>query len=416
MAEIAPFAAIRYDLTKTKGDLSALLAPPYDVLDGEDKEALLARSDRNIVALDLPHIPPKSAGPAAVYDASAKLLREWLADGTLIRDQQPALYLYHQEFCHAGKTYSRRKFIARVRLQPFSEGVILPHEQTFGGPKEDRLALMKATRCNISPVFGLYGDPEDRVGTAFAATAQGEPDALANLEGVTNRMWIVTDPATVQTVVSALAAQKIYIADGHHRYGTALNYRDCCAQELGAALPADHPAQYVMMVLGSMDDPGSLIIPYNRTLARIDLDTIVSAWQPGVEPTGAEQADVVLFEGATGKEVPLRFTDRPKLKELETGQVAPWYDLDAAYLHRYLINVLLREKLGSEPQIRYTKSAENTKQVARNENGVGLLVQATPMAHLRAMSEAGGLMPQKSTFFYPKLATGLTINPLAADR
>ena len=135
MAEIAPFAAIRYDLTKTKGDLSALLAPPYDVLDGADKEALLARNGRNIVAIDLPHIPPKSAGPAAVYEASAQLLRAWLADGTLVREQQPALYLYHQEFGYAGKTYNRRKFIARVRLQPFSEGVILPHEQTFGGSK-----------------------------------------------------------------------------------------------------------------------------------------------------------------------------------------------------------------------------------------------------------------------------------------
>ena len=412
MAEIAPFAAVRYDLTKTQGDLSALLAPPYDVLDGEDKEALLARSDRNIVAIDLPHIPPKSAGPPAVYEASAKLLNTWLTDGTLVREPQPALYLYHQEFSYAGQTYTRRKFIARVRLQPFCEGVILPHEQTFGGPKEDRLALMKATKCNISPVFGLFTDPEDQVGTTFSATARREPDAVAELDGVKNRMWIVTDADTITAVVNALADKKLYIADGHHRYGTALNYRDFRAAEQGGSLPAEHPAQYVMMVLGSMDDPGSLIIPYNRTLAQIDLDTVVSAWKPGTEKVSAEQADVVLFEGSSGKEVPLRFTDRTKLKELETGQVAPWYDLDAAYLHRYLIDVLLRAQLGSEPQIRYTKSAENTKQVARAEKGVGLLVQATPMAHLRAMSEAGGLMPQKSTFFYPKLATGLTINPL----
>ncbi|HNQ24432.1 MAG TPA: DUF1015 domain-containing protein [Phycisphaerae bacterium] len=429
MARIAPFAAVRYDEKRNGGDVSALIAPPYDVLDQADKDALLARSDRNIVAIDLPHIPPKSAGPPEAYAAAARRLESWLADGTLIRDPAPALYLYHQTFDCAGRQYTRKKFIARLELRPFSDGVVLPHELTFGGPKEDRLALMKATRCNISPVFGLYHDPEDRVGRTFAATAARRPDVTATLDGVGNRMWIVTDAGTIRQVVDTLADKKVYIADGHHRYGTALNYREFCTQQAGKSLPPDHPAHYVMMVLGSMDDPGSLIIAYNRTLAHVDLATVLEAWKPGTalverrDPCCAcggrsaaaaspGNADIVLFDGKSGKEVALRFTDRPQLKTLQKGEVEPWYDLDAAYLHRYLIDELLKQRLGRAPDVRYTKSAENTRQVARDEAGVGLLLNPTPMAHLRAVSEAGGLMPQKSTFFYPKLATGLTINPL----
>ena len=414
MAQIAAFPGIRYDYTATNGDLSTLIAPPYDVLDQADKDALLAKSPHNIVAVDLPHLPPKSAGPIEVYEKAAQTLQAWLSAGRLVREDQPALYLYHQTFEYAGKQYTRKKFFARIKLQPFSDGVVLPHERTFGGPKEDRLALMKTTQCNVSPVFGLYTDPEDRVGQAFAPVAETKPPVTAELEGVRNEMWIVTDPAVVDAVVTALADKKIYIADGHHRYGTALNYRDWLAEQQGGQLPADHPAQFALMVLGSMDDPGSLIIPYNRTLANVDVDTVVDAWGPGVAPVAdAAMADICLFDGRSGREVLLAFTNRPVLRELQAGEVEPWYDLDAAYLHRYLIDELLAKKLGSAPDVRYTKSAENTREVARETQDVGLLMRATPMEHLRAVSEAGGLMPQKSTFFYPKLATGMVLNPLA---
>ena len=177
-------------------------------------------------------------------------------------------------------------------------------------------------------------------------------------------------------------------------------------------LPDDHPANYVMLVLASMDDPGCLILPYNRALGEVDLATVLDAWSPGTEPAAPDEADIRLFEGETGKETRLRFTKRDILTTLETDKCKPWYDLDAAYLHRYLIDELLRGKLGAQPKVRYVKSAEDAKQTAWDESGVALLVNATPMAHLRAVSEAGGLMPQKSTYFYPKLATGLTINPL----
>jgi uncharacterized protein (DUF1015 family) len=414
MPEIQPFRAVRYDSTRTGGDVSNLIAPPYDVLGQGDKDALLSKSARNIVAVDLPHIPPKSLGPQEAYDRSAETLKAWLADGTLVREKKPALYVYHQTFEHAGKTYIQRKFITAVRLRPFEEGVILPHEETFGGPKEDRLALMKATACNLSPVFALYTDPEDVIGEAFASIVQGEPDVVGTMGGVANKVWIVTELQVIGTVVSAMAPKKLYIADGHHRYGTALNYRNWLREQEGGVLPEDHPANFVMLVLGSMDDSGSLILPYHRALGNVELATVLDAWSAGTEPAPVGQEDVVLYDGATGAEKRLRYTDRGKLRSLEPGQCPSWYRLDAAYLHRYLIDELLRARAGREPRVRYVKSAEDARQVAKDEAGVALLVNATPMEHLRAVSEEGGLMPQKSTYFYPKLATGLTINPLTA--
>jgi len=413
MLEVRPFAAIRFDHTKTGGDLSALIAPPYDVLDQSDKDALLAKSDHNIVAVDLPHLPPKSAGPPECYERAARTLASWLSDGTMVREAQPALYLYHQTFIHEGKTYTRRKFIARVRLRPFADGVILPHELTFGGPKEDRLALMKATKCQLSPIFGLYSDPNDVLGKAFAPTTRKTPDATGVLDGVENKTWLVTDRGLIDNVTTALRDRKLYIADGHHRYGTALMYRDWAKGQNGGSLPDDHPANFCMFVLASMDDPGCLILPYYRALGGVNLDAVLEAWSDGVARCAEDDADLVLMDGASGAEVGVRFTNRAVLRTIDESQCAPWYKLDYAYLHVYLINVLLEEKLDAEPVVRYVKSAGDARRTAREESGVALLTKATPMAHLRAVSEAGGFMPQKSTYFFPKLATGITLNPLA---
>ncbi|MHC4089576.1 MAG: DUF1015 family protein [Planctomycetota bacterium] len=325
MAEIRPFQAIRYDQTRWGGDLSNVIAPPYDVLDQSDKEALLSRSDHNIVAIDLPHIPPKSAGPPEVYQRSAQMLDGWLESGALVRESQPALYVYHQVFEHDGKRYTRRKFIARLRLVPFSEGIVLPHEQTFGGPKEDRLALTKATRCNVSPVFALYTDPQDAVGQALARITSRQPEVVATTDDVENRLWVITEAAVTEAVTAVMAEKRIFIADGHHRYGTALNYRQFVTGQSGA-LPGDHPANYVMVVLGSMDDPGSLILPYNRVLVGPDatVGKIIQTWSTGCEEVDAVSADLTLYGGARQSESPLRFTNRRQLRRLEPQRSDAW--------------------------------------------------------------------------------------------
>ena len=374
---------------------------------------MLAKSDRNIVAVDLPHIPPKSAGPPGAYERAARLLEAHLADGTLVRENRPALYVYHQEFEYGGASFTRRKFFAAIRLAPFSEGSILPHEETFGGPKEDRLALMKATRCQLSPILGMFVDPGDRVGGAFAGETARAPDVTAEMGGIQHRLWIVTDAGAIDRVTSELAGKRIFIADGHHRYGTALMYRDSVLERAGGSLAHDHPANYIMFVLASMDDPGCLILPYHRVLAGVDSETVRVAWSEGTAPVSPEDADVVLFDGRSGEETALRFSARDRLREVEPDHCDAWYELDYAYLHRYLIDVLLREALGAPPDVRYVKSADAARRTACDESGVGLLVNATTMAQLRNVSEAGELMPQKSTYFHPKLATGLAMYPLA---
>jgi uncharacterized protein (DUF1015 family) len=212
-----------------------------------------------------------------------------------------------------------------------------------------------------------------------------------------------------------MADKRVFIADGHHRYGTALMYRDHLAQQAGGKLAYDHLAEYVMMVLGSMDDPGSLILPYFRVLAGkgLTLNGLRQCWADGAADCAEREADLVLYDGGDGRTVPLRYTNRGALMRLAPEKSEAWRALDYAYLHRYLIDELLAPKMSGTLRIHYVKSPEQVRAVAKDEGGIGLLVKATPMAHLRAVSEAGELMPQKSTYFYPKLATGLVINPLS---
>ncbi|UCG33532.1 MAG: DUF1015 domain-containing protein, partial [Phycisphaerales bacterium] len=261
MAAIQEFRAIRYGSGSGLGrDLSAVIAPPYDVLDEADKARLTAQSNYNIATIDLPFIPPKKAGPDEVYQQAAKTMNKWLEGGVLARDDKPAFYLYHQNFQWEGREYTRRLFFARLRLEPFGEGSVFPHELTFGGPKEDRLKLMKATRCQLSPIFGLYLDPANKIMSLLEAKVVSEPDVAAVMEDVANRLWAVTDPDANAAVRDAMSDKKIYVADGHHRYSTALMYRDWLAEQEGELAP-DHPARFVLMALAVMEDPGMLILP-----------------------------------------------------------------------------------------------------------------------------------------------------------
>ena len=417
MADITPFRALRYDFQSLDSKVSDRIAPPYDILDQSDKDRLLTRSDRNIVAVDLPHVPPKSLGPPEAYESAAVILDGWTKDGTLVREQAPAFYVYHQVFEHDGRSYTRRAFFTRLRLEPFSTGSVLPHEQTFGGPKEDRLALMKTTRTNLSPVLALYRDPNDEVALAFASSIERPPDAVGTLNNVQNRLWIVSDSAVVNRIVRAFADRKIYIADGHHRYITALNYRDWLAERTKAGLSTDHPANFALLALASMDDAGNLLLPTHRVLTDIpdvSLDQLMQTWKPGCAETSPDQADMTLFCGAGAQTKHVRFTNRAVLASLEPGMSDAWCELDVAYLHRYLIDELFTPSIsrGDTPKIRYIKTLHDAESCARNEKGIALICKPTTMSQLRSVSEAGDLMPAKSTYFYPKVVTGLVINPL----
>jgi len=428
MAQIEPFRAIRFN----REELSGVIAPPYDILTAEDKEHLLAEDEHNIVAIDLPHVPPKSAGPDAVYQKAAGELTSWLDIHCLVHDRRPAFYAYHQTYQIGGRELTRKKFFARLRLEPFGEGSIYAHEQTFGGPKEDRLKLTQATRCNLSPIFGLYPDAENGVAALIDDALDRPPDQSGVLDGVQNKLWAITDPETVDEIRKALADKPIFIADGHHRYGTALMYRDQQLESLGTLRPAD-PINFVLAVLGGMEDPGATIQPYFRTICDLPELTLgqlqdalsdVFNWTPISTPKDAAALATAL--GKVGEKAMALYIAKDDacaaIKPKDADLLAPYKpERDPALrnspyfiLHRYVLDEVIAPKFnsGTPPTVHYHKSMANAMRDAVDTRGLAALMPATAMTELRNICMSGELMPQKSTYFYPKLATGMVINPL----
>ncbi|HPF41526.1 MAG TPA: DUF1015 domain-containing protein [Phycisphaerae bacterium] len=428
MARIEPFTAIRFN----SADVSHLIAPPYDILDESDKATLQGKDDHNIVGIDLPHMPPKTAGPDEVYLKAAGDLTCWLDIRALVRDGRPGLYVYHQTYKLGGKTLTRKKFFARLRLEELGKGQIFAHEQTFGGPKEDRLKLTTATRCNVSPIFGLYPDATNEISELIGEAIEGEPSQQGMLDGVENKLWVIDDLPTIKSIQVRMADKPIFIADGHHRYGTALMYRDQYIAEYGQ-VAEDDPVNFVLAVLGGMEDPGATIQPYFRSMTNLPgvtsnelKETLADAfeWKATAMPKDdAALAKVLAKASAQAIALYVAKDDAcaivtPKhpdpLAGLEKGHSEAWRTLSYTILHKLIIDRLVSPKLnGGEPvAMHYQKSMAESIADAKANSGVACLMQATTMTQLRDICTAGDLMPQKSTYFYPKLATGMVINPL----
>jgi uncharacterized protein (DUF1015 family) len=427
MSLISPLRGVRYS-TSAGTDISTKLAPPYDVLDAADKAALLKRDPRNFVRIDLPHVPAKEAGPPAVYAAARDQLRAWLQDGTLLRDAQPALYAYHQHYEHRGTRYLRKMFFARLRLEPLGSGSVFPHEKTFGGPKEDRLALMRATEANLSPIFVLYEDARNELAGALEAALGPAPVASGTLDDVQSRLWCVQDPTAIETAERLMSTRPTYIADGHHRYGTALLYREGLEKTRGA-LPEDHPANFVLSVFCAMEDPGLLILPTHRVLPRVPvmIDRLRGDEALDVQQLSRTTADEVIeslsqlgpqavgvFIGPSDTVLAIRPRKSNILDKLEPDHSEAWRRLGVAFLHGYLLGRVSAPAAlqGEVPEVTYIKSGVGAVELARETGGTAFLLQPTTMAELRAVCQAGDLMPQKSTYFYPKLASGLVVSML----
>lgn len=428
MAIIRPLPAIRY-ATAQQSDLSTRIAPPYDVLDERDKRDLLARDPRNFVALDLPHVPPKDAGPPVVYAGAAQTMQDWLRERVLVKDALQSLYVYHQTFRHGGREFTRRMFFARLKLEPFGSGNVFAHEQTFGGPKEDRLALMRATAAQLSPIFGLYEDANNEVAEALQSAAAVEPMAHGTMDEVVNRVWAVSDPGLISGVAAMMHPRAVYIADGHHRYGTSLMYREEVVAARGS-LREDDPANFVLCVFCAMDDPGLLILPTHRVLpdakgvtssalaadAALAVTGLRAKTPDGATTELAEHGPqaVAMHSGAEQGFFAITPADPDLLDKYEPKKSAAWRKLGVAFLHRYIIDVAITGTSPAEarPSVTYLKSASAAAELARSSGGVAFLLQPTTMEELRAVCQAGDLMPQKSTFFFPKLASGLIVNPL----
>ncbi len=426
MAQIRPFAGIRY--SRKTSDFSGVIAPPYDVLNDAQKASLQARHPNNIVTVDLPFTPPKSVGPDEVYLGANNTLQAWLRAGVLEKDKRPAIYPYAQTYQWANRSFHRRGFYALVKLSPFGQGEVVPHEKTYQGPIEDRLKLMRYTGMQLSPIFGLFSDPRGEVNSLLYRNV-GKPEQSGTLDSVQNDLWSVTDAEVETQIIDLMKKRPIYIADGHHRYTTALSYQKEVAEQNGGTLPPAHPANWCMFVLVPMQDDGLLILPTHRligNLANFEMTIFRHAMQgyfdiveTNLRPEQFEDAATGnhvfgLYEGATKKLHLLKLKNDDVLHELEPSQSDAWRRLDVAILQRYLLDAVIQPEFAQgEVTKGYTAHAsEIAPQVDGKKYQIALMLKSTPLHALEELGKHKEVMPQKSTFFYPKLATGMVMNPL----
>jgi uncharacterized protein (DUF1015 family) len=432
VAQIRPFAGIHFSRHRSP-DISKLIAPPYDVLDEQGRAALQAKDPHNVVYVDLPHIPPKTAGPDEVYEKANINLQAWLKSGVLERDPRHALYPYTQNYEHGDRTFHRRGFIALVRLSPFGEGEVVPHEKTYKGPIEDRLKLMRATGMQLSPIFGLYSDPRNEV-TGMLYHDLGKPELSGTLDGVQNDLWAVNDADVENRVIDWMKHKPVYIADGHHRYTTALQFQKEAQDQAGGKLPPGHPANFCMFVLVGMQDDGLLILPTHRLIAGMsgfDIEAFKQKVSNAFDVTAANVSPEQLAGAASAleKEPPhtfglydgksrrlyhLKLKNLDVLRPLEPGQSDAWRRLDVAILQRYLLDEILQPHFATKELVKgYTADASTIAgQVDGTNYQIALLIRPTPLHALEELGRHGEVMPQKSTYFFPKLATGMVMNAL----
>ncbi len=432
MSSIFPFPGWRYDPGKV--DMARVVAPPYDIIDPEEQDRLYARDDRNVIRLILGKTSPGDTSADNRYTRAASHLDAWRGDMLFLQDK-PAVYLYEQNFSNAGRDYLRRGFFARVRLSDWGKEGIHPHEKTLSGPKQDRLDLMRSTRGNLEPIFGLLADSEGAAAEALASLVDYPPCLdIRDDDGVENRMWVVDDPDLLHRLLSLMPEPEIFIADGHHRYETALNYQAEIRAKMAAAgqvppLRGDLDCDYIMMFIVPDSDPGLVIWPTHRIvhgladfdpaafLAACGEDFLVTpATRDGLE-AGLDETELPSFGFAAGDALHmLTLKNRAPMDERHPDAAKEWKVLDVSVLHSLIMDKLLgidEGKLLRKENIVYSKSLDETLDHVRTGQGgaqCGFILRATPMRQVRDISEAGAVMPQKSTYFYPKPLSGLVFH------
>ncbi len=432
MAGIIPFVGLRYNKNKI-ANLASVMTPPYDIIDDKSQARYYAESPVNIIRLELGLIFPDDDEKNNRYSRAKKYLDRWLEDETLLPESKPALYFYQQEFPGVKGNVKRNGFICGLKLEDYSQGTVLPHEETLSKPKADRLKLMNATQCNFSSIFGLYSDPEKLVDQALLEAIEGrEPDIdIVDEAGESHRLWVVTDENTLQTVSAVLKEKQIFIADGHHRYETALEY----SKQMHESGYKGY--DYVMTTLVNLYDKGLVVLPTHRVVKNIknfDLNRLKSSLTEVFE---VEEFDLSLGVSGFMNELANRgkkkhvfglYTQEKSLylltiknmnqaKSLMPKEMSEsWKKLDVALLD----NLVLARLLGidetnrkQQDNLSYTRD-ENWAVAQVNEGSyqLALLLNPTRVEEVVAVAQAGDKMPQKSTYFYPKLQTGMVINPL----
>lgn len=445
MADIQAFRALRYDLSRV-GKLSDVIAPPYDVIDGEFQDQLYQQHVNNVVRLIL-NRHEEGDGELSRYERAAKCLKEWSRDGILQQEIQATIYVYHQTFEYEGQEITRRGFLSRVRLEKFGEGKIYPHEETHSKAKKDRLNLTTHCRANLSPIFGIFPDPQNDIQEVLeAAISDQTPMSAVDHLGVKHSMWRVSDTNACARAAELMGPKPVYIADGHHRYETACNYQQQLAD--AGELTGDHPANYVLMMNISMDDPGMIVLPTHRLFRGVPpitsaelMEKLASCFDCTVAGSGPGKANELWEEVAVEDSqstmamycakddtwVMCRLTEAgEQTMETVCGHSDEWRSLGVAILHRLLVGHLLG--LSDLPSPLYVHAVDEVihglthgdatgrdatgQEAAGEQFQLGCLVMPATLEHVRDVSLNGERMPAKSTYFYPKLLSGLVVNPL----
>ena len=423
MIDLRPFRALHYDLGAV-GNLADVIAPPYDVIDDAQLDRLCARDPHNVVRLILNRSADR-------YNAAAAELAEWRRRGVLVQDRQPAVFYYVQDFALAdGSRRQRSGLMAAVRLEAFAAGNILPHERTFASAKADRLQLMRTCRANLSPIFGVYPHGSDALAPARVQAAAQPAWIDVHDGGERHRVWRIADPAAVTAIVAALRGSRVLIADGHHRYETALTYRD--ERRAGGDTDTDAPHNFMLMYLCAMDDPGLVILPTHRIWhgplpgdwldrigAHFDIERVNGAQVFARLARESRPASLALHSGEGTALLHLKDRDLGAVDRLLANVHPAVRHLDVSILDAFLLGDVLGidcARAGQDGLLTYTHDdRQAVEAVVRGAAAAAFLLRPTRMAEVEAACLAGQTLPQKSTYFFPKLQTGLVFHLLDAD-
>jgi uncharacterized protein (DUF1015 family) len=421
MADIQPLRALHYDQSLV-GPLADVTSPPYDVIDAEQREKLLGRSPFNVVAVDLPKGEP---GGRDRYTSAGELFEAWQLQGVVVRDPEPSLWAHTQTYSGPdGETRTRRGFFCRVRIEGYGPGRVRPHERTHPGPKEDRLRLMRTTRANLSPIFSLFSDPAGAAWEALEPATVSTPwGEVTDGDGTTHRLWRVSDAETIAAVQEATRDVELLIADGHHRYETANTY----AEELGS----DGEHRYVLMCLVALEDPGLTVFPTHRLVRGLDRErqealreamrrdfeiVEVPLEQIAPEP-GAGPLQLGYIDSHHQQAYRLTLKDQAIADAALPGFSEAYRSLDTGVLEALLLKGALGlsdDDISHFNGLFYARSTEEAVAMVRSgEYDAAFLMRPTPVSQVRDVAASGENMPPKSTFFYPKLLSGLLFNPLS---
>lgn len=419
MALVKEFSALRF---KDKAEIASLCCPPYDIISEAEKSMYYSKNAHNIINLELP-------GQAAEdYETAAKKTNDWINEGVLALDKTPALYIYEEKFSVKGVEYAFKGFTAYVKLEEFSKGIVLPHEETLSKAKTDRFNLLNATGCSFSQIYSLYNDPKGETQALVNKLSSGAPDvSFTDGDGVTHSLWIAEKSAETEQICRQFDDRKLYIADGHHRYETGLSFRNYL-REQGVK---NENSDFIMMFLVNMENDGLVVFPTHRIvrdLNNFNRDELLEKCKKhfdlaSVEKDGAEAfLDAAYQKGDTAfvfcdKEglCGLTLKDAAVMDALFPEKSKALRQLDVNVLHSLILEDVLgidKENMAKQINLTYTRSLDEAISSVETTANCCFLLNPTRVSEIADVAKAGEKMPQKSTYFYPKLITGLVINKI----